>query len=626
MSDALLDLTVDDVPLRHRRQPLGRLLMEDAGLSPSDLTSALAERGRSKAPMERICLAQGLATPAQVLRAQARHYGAMELSRDRSDPDPDLAQALSVDLCLKHGILPWFQIGATTVIATARPEAFEALRPLLPEALQNAMMAVCLEEDIHAIIAERHGASLAREAECAVRADESCRDLGRLGGMRAGVLALVACLMIGTLILVPQMFFAALAFWAIVALVGSALLKGAALMMQLRPQAPPADVAPPPAGGQYPLVSILVPLFREENIARALVARLGRLTYPKAMLDVVLVLEAEDDQTRDTLAATDLPPWMRIIEVPPGDITTKPRALNYAMRFCHGEIVGIYDAEDAPSPDQIDRVVAAFGSAPAQVACLQGVLDFYNPRANWLSRCFTIEYASWFRVILPGMARMGLAIPLGGTTVFFRRPALEHVGGWDAHNVTEDADLGIRLARYGYRTELIASVTREEANNRFWPWIKQRSRWLKGYMITYLVHMRAPFVLWQQLGAWRFIGFQVFFLTAITQFLLAPALWSFWLIPMGFAHPILTVLTPTWLLVLTGAFIAVEALGLIIGLVAVARTRHKGLWFWVPTLHLYFPLGAIAAYKALYELALRPFYWDKTAHGHSQPDKAPPDP
>ncbi|CAN0585215.1 unnamed protein product, partial [Ectocarpus sp. 12 AP-2014] len=222
----------------------------------------------------------------------------------------------------------------------------------------------------------------------------------------------------------------------------------------------------------------------EQDIARTLVARLSRLTYPKALLDVVLVLEAEDRLTRETLARTDLPPWMRTITVPPGDVTTKPRALNYAFRFTRGEIIGIYDAEDAPAPDQIDRVVAQFHDSPGNVGCLQGILDYYNPRANWLSRCFTIEYASWFRILLPGLSRLGLVVPLGGTTVFFRREVLEKVGGWDAHNVTEDADLGVRLARHGFRTDLMPSVTREEANNRFWPWIKQRSRWLKGYGIT----------------------------------------------------------------------------------------------------------------------------------------------
>ncbi|MEM8548878.1 MAG: glycosyltransferase, partial [Pseudomonadota bacterium] len=226
------------------------------------------------------------------------------------------------------------------------------------------------------------------------------------------------------------------------------------------------------------MVSLLVPLFREKDIAGSLIGRLSKLTYPKSRLEALLILEAEDLQTRKVLAATDLPPWMRVITVPPGALQTKPRAMNYARRFAHGEIIGIYDAEDAPAPYQIEAVVAHLERADDDVACVQGILDYYNPTANWLARCFTIEYASWFRILLPGLARIGVPIPLGGTTVFFRSAALDALHGWDAHNVTEDADLGMRLARHGWRTELVDSVTLEEANCRFWPWIKQRSRWL----------------------------------------------------------------------------------------------------------------------------------------------------
>lgn len=171
---------------------------------------------------------------------------------------------------------------------------------------------------------------------------------------------------------------------------------------------------------RHPCVSIMVPLYKEREIANALVQRLQRLTYPKALLDVILVLEATDDVTRDALARVALPSWMRVVEVPElNGLTTKPRAMNYALDFCRGDIVGVWDAEDAPQPDQIERVVAHFTQASPEVVCLQGVLDYYNPRTNWRSRCFTIEYNSWFRVILPGIARMGLVVPLGGTTFFF---------------------------------------------------------------------------------------------------------------------------------------------------------------------------------------------------------------
>lgn len=294
--------------------------------------------------------------------------------------------------------------------------------------------------------------------------------------------------------------------------------------------------------------------------------------------------------------------------------------MNYALRFARGSYVGIYDAEDAPAPDQIERMVDHFHHAPETVGCVQGVLDFYNPRANWLSRCFAIEYASWFRVLLPGLARIGFAVPLGGTTVFFRRKALEVTGGWDAHNVTEDADLGIRLARYGFRTELFASVTREEANNRFWPWIKQRSRWLKGYGLTWWVHSRNPVQLYRDVGAKKFLGVQLLFLTTLVQFALAPVLWSFWLIVAGLPHPLDPYLDRDITVAFTAMFLSAEAIGIFVGLAAVARTPHARLFAWVPTLFAYFPLGTLAIYKAFWEMITNPFYWDKTQHGQSAPD------
>jgi len=215
------------------------------------------------------------------------------------------------------------------------------------------------------------------------------------------------------------------------------------------------------------------------------------------------------------------------------------------------------------------------------------------------------------------MGRMGFALPLGGTTLFFRRAPLEELGGWDAHNVTEDADLGFRLARAGYRTRVIASTTYEEANDRFLPWVRQRSRWLKGYMVTYLVHMRRPWQLLYDLGLWRFLGFQAHFVTALTQFALGPMLWAFWLATLGVDLPYTTLDSDPRVRALTVVFLMQEALSMLIGALGTYRSAHHKLWLWVPLLHIYWMLGSVAMWKALYELVFRPFYWDKTEHGHS---------
>lgn len=348
------------------------------------------------------------------------------------------------------------------------------------------------------------------------------------------------------------------------------------------------------------------------------------------------MVEEDDTLTQETIARSSLPPrWMRQITVPRGGaVKTKPRALNFALDFCRGSIIGgVYDAEDAPpDPDQIHKVTRRFAEAGPEVACLQGVLDFYNARTNWLSRCFTVEYAAWFRIVLPGLEKMGFAVPpLGGTTLFFRREALEELGGWDAHNVTEDADLGIRLARHGYTTELIHTVTQEEANCRVWPWVKQRSRWIKGYAMTWGgVAMRDPSALLRELGWWKFIGVQILFAGTLSQFVLAPpVLWTFWALPLGLPpHPLADVMPMGMFLGgLGGAvFLASELLNIAVGgVMAVSGEKHRWLRIWVPTLHFYYPLASLAALKGgLGEILHKPFYWDKTVHGIFD-DQDPPE-
>ncbi|MGB3247974.1 MAG: glycosyltransferase family 2 protein, partial [Tabrizicola sp.] len=400
--------------------------------------------------------------------------------------------------------------------------------------------------------------------------------------------------------------------FAVFSLACIALLKIAATIAALRAPLPGHE---PASDAIAPVVSVIVALYREADIAPRLVRRLARLDYPAELLDVILAVEAEDHITLDALATAELPPWMRIVVVPEGQVKTKPRALNHAFDHARGAIIGVYDAEDAPDPDQLLRVVARFQRSGPEVACLQGTLDYYNPRTNWLSRCFTIEYAGWFRLVLPGLARLGLVVPLGGTTLFFRRDVLDRLGAWDAHNVTEDADLGIRLARYGYRTELIDTITHEEANCRALPWIKQRSRWIKGYMMTWAVHMRQPRLLWRQLGPKGFLGFQVLFLGTIAQFLLAPLLWSFLLLPFGFDHPLYAAMPVPAVWAMAAIFFLSEAANILIGALGLGRTKHGLSLIWVLTLKIYYPLASLAAYKGLLELATRPFYWDKTTHG-----------
>lgn len=607
-------------------RPLGQILIEDGAVDPHNLLKALVMRQRQSVRLGEILLAKGWVQEEALTRALSRQWRSSIVDLSALPPDPRLLDQIGANLCLSSGTVPWRRIGGVTFIATSRPEEFETFCKALPNGFGAVRMLLCSETAAREAILAQRRTILIRQAEIRVAASESCRTRNeRRTGRIAALLILTALL---GLIFAPAAVIAVLTAWAVLALTASTLLKAFSFGAILRQNAArkardqavaQGQAARPEMNAPLPVISVMVPLFAEADIADKLVGRLSRLDYPRELMDILLVVEETDKVTCQALEDARLPRWMRIVKVPDGPIRTKPRALNYALNFCRGTIIGIWDAEDRPEPDQLHKVARGFHFAAPDVACLQGVLDYYNPRTNWLARAFTIEYASWFRATLAGAAALDLVVPLGGTTLFFRRDLLEKVGAWDAWNVTEDADLGVRLTRRGYRTEMLDTVTHEEANCRLVPWIKQRSRWLKGFAMTWGVHMRNPAALHRDLGARRFWALQVQLFASVSQYLLAPVLWSFWLLSLGLPHPARDLLSGTLgetaIAALFGLFILSELLSIAVGLWAVRGRAHRHLLPWVPTLHLYFPLGCLAAWKAIYELVTKPFYWDKTQHG-----------
>lgn len=596
-----------------RRSDCNRLLLDrlrrERLIRASALAAARNAWRRHGTPVERSLLAQGDVGERPLLNAYAAALGC-GLAPLPLQADARAVDRLGAEACLGRGLVPLGRRGGAMVLATARPAETAADLPWLRAAFGRVRFVLAPEADVLAAVLAVRQPALRDRAEARVTRAESCRGWPERGVLFAG--SVVAALLILAAMAAPVLLLLGAALLAMANLAAITVLKLAASFAALRRT---AAVPLLPAQAPRPTISLLVPLFRETAIATHLLARLGRLRYAPADLEVLLVVEEDDLCTRSVLAQTPMPPQMRIVTVPRGSIKTKPRALNYALPFCRGEIVGVYDAEDAPDPDQLEVVAATFAAVPPEVACLQGALDFYNPAQNLIARCFTIEYATWFRLILPGIARLGLVVPLGGTTLFFRRAALEALDGWDAHNVTEDADLGLRLARHGYRTMLIPTVTQEEANCHPWRWVRQRSRWLKGYAMTWAAHMRRPRRLWRDLGTVRFVGVQVLFLGSVLHYLLAPVLWSFWLGVAGLPHPLLPLLPMPLLLAGGVLFVTAEVASLMLALVALRLAGHRRLMPVVPLMHLYFPLGTIAAWKGLIEIAWRPYYWDKTAHG-----------
>ncbi len=594
---------------------LAQVLLSRGLVTAAQLSAARKSKRTLNRPLGDILLAQGAVSEVDLITAQSTLHGLGISDLGQPRPDHGLAACLPVKTAIAYGAVPWRWAGSTLVVALAEPDHIPELRRALPPDLRVSFT-LAARDQILAAQTALYGEALARRAEGRTPEHVSCRtwraDSALYRLQLVGVVLAIGAVTHPTAAAVALFALALLVFYANIAL--KVLAFATTLRVHRAASKAKKPIAPTPPIRQ-PLVTIFVPLFKEREIASSLIANLSKLDYPPDRLDVILVTEADDDTTHDALARCTLPPWMRAIAVPPGQPRTKPRALNFALNFARGEIIGIYDAEDRPEPDQITRVVKRFAQVPPEVACLQGRLDYYNSHHNALARCFSIEYACWFRVLLPGVQRLGLFVPLGGTTLFLRRNVLEKLGAWDAHNVTEDAELGLRLTRHGYRTEIVETTTFEEANAAVVPWIKQRTRWQKGYLITWAIAMRDPLALWRDLGTWRFFGFQVQVLFAVVGFLIAPLLWSFIVKSFGMAHPIDAVLTPAQFIPLAISLLFGLLVSLAVSIYATRAQHLRPLRRWIPLVEFYHFLGTLAACRAATEMLIRPFFWAKTTHG-----------
>lgn len=383
------------------------------------------------------------------------------------------------------------------------------------------------------------------------------------------------------------------------------------------PPAQPDGADSDRAGTAMPIYTVLVPMYREANMVEPFLAHLERMDYPRDRLDVKLLLEPDDDET--IAAARAITPAFphAIILSPESGPRTKPRACNAGLEQARGEFLVIYDAEDRPEPDQLRKAVKAFDATEPRTACLQCHLDYYNPCQNWLTRSFTVEYACWFRLFLPGLHRLGLPIPLGGTSNHFRTSILKDLGGWDAYNLTEDCELGMRLHAAGWRTAILDSTTWEEANSRVGNWLRQRSRWCKGYLQTLLAYTRCPLATARLLGARGFLGFLATVGGFTAMILLNPVYWIIACLHVAFrwrlwypGNPVSLVFATISVALAAGNIVFVAA-----NLLAVRRRGGAGLVMAALLSPFYWILISIGAWKGLLQLCTKPFYWEKTRHG-----------
>lgn len=374
----------------------------------------------------------------------------------------------------------------------------------------------------------------------------------------------------------------------------------------------------------WPMFTVLIPLYREAASLPYIVKHMRRMDYPREQLDVRILVEEDDKEILDALERIDLEPWFTVVTCPDRSPRTKPSACNIGLEGARGKYVIIYDAEDIPEPTQLKKAVSAFRQCGPEVVCLQARLQYHNPYTNFLTQMFAAEYSFQFRTGLLGLERMGGPIPLGGTSNAFRMDALTSLGAWDPYNVTEDADLGVRIARRGWSVCMMDSVTLEEANSEIHNWYRQRSRWIKGYYQTWLVHMRSPLRLLRELGLKRFVYFQLILGYSTISGVVNPVFWGITLAYfvgkfMGesrFTAYIDSLFPP--------AILYLGIIGMVVGTLLaqyclLIGSMQQGLFrsFWrLGLLPIYWLLMAAANVKAIYQLFSRKrrSYWELTKH------------
>ena len=369
----------------------------------------------------------------------------------------------------------------------------------------------------------------------------------------------------------------------------------------------------------WPSYTILCPLYKEAAVVPQFVKAMQALDYPADKLQILFLTEVDDVETRNAIRALALPAHFEIITVPEGKPRTKPRACNYGLIQATGSYVVIFDAEDVPDTLQLKKTILTFANHGPDVACVQAKLNFYNISQNALTRWFTAEYSLWFDLVLPGLQQVGFSIPLGGTSNHFRTKALRALGGWDAYNVTEDCDLGLRLTRYQFKTVVLDSTTYEEANSQVKNWLRQRSRWIKGYMQTYLVHMRNPLRYFQEGRQNDLFSFHVVVASGVGVLFLNPLMWLLLAIYVAFGP----LVTPTYHVLFPAPVLYTGAMCLIFGnffyiylyLLACMRRKQYTLMLWALLIPIYWAMISVAGFIALYELLVKPHYWQKTVHG-----------
>ncbi len=616
MSDALNVLVYP----RPRPRPLGDLLVNDGVITHDQLRRARRVHDDAEVGFGRALVSLGFVAEHEVVEALGRQSGLPLVDLTPDTVDPAVARLIPEQLGREAGALPLSRTNGTIVVGcTDLPDrcGFAEVAAHLGQRATPVLVAEsAFDATLHHLYREEYldqsSAQLARQAP----ADSASRIL--LRGQLVFLVALLAVVAIGIVqaTMLTLILLAALStlFYTVFSVYKLRLIH----LSLSGPREAPVSAAEIAAldDRDLPIYTILVPVYREAEVLPILTRAIDQLDYPKSKLDVRILLEEDDSETIQAARDANLPGYFCPVIVPAGKPRGKPRACNYGLIHARGEYVVIFDAEDIPEPDQLKKALVAFEKGGPSLACVQAKLNYFNADQNLLTRWFTAEYSTWFDLFLPGLSASNAPIPLGGTSNHFRTSSLKELGAWDPFNVTEDADLGIRLFKAGYTTAVIDSTTYEEANSEVYNWIRQRSRWIKGYIVTYLVHMRHPIRLWKSMGTRSFWSMQFFVGGTPLVLLLNPIFWMLTVLWFLTEADLIEEMFPTSIFYVGAAalyfgnfaFAYMNVLGCL-------RRQQYGAIRYALLSPIYWALMSVAAWKGFLQLFYAPSYWEKTRHG-----------
>lgn len=596
---------------------IGDVLIARGLVTEETLRTALATAQRAKARLGEVLVSTGAVDSSALAQALADQWD-MEFVHLIDEPtEPGLLDKVDVDKLLRERWLPLTRNIEGKLRVAVTDHGSDELKNEISEML-GCEVVLCIADqwDMQRALLERLGEEVIDRAALGLwgRSPEQSARKVLVPWQKWTLLGMVGAAVMAAVIW-PKSVAAAAILSISIAFAISTVFKFWASMNGAR-VAVKRGVAAPIPESELPKYTVLVPVYKEANIVGQLIKNLGSLDYPTHLLEVLILVEEDDLETQAAALATTPPPHFQIVIVPSGGPKTKPKACNVGLEFATGDLLVIYDAEDRPEPDQLKKAARAFRDAGPDLVCVQAALNYFNATENILTRMFTLEYSFWFDYMLPGLEKAKLPIPLGGTSNHFRVDGLRKLGGWDPFNVTEDADLGIRASAVGMRVGVIDSTTLEEANNSTPNWIRQRSRWIKGYMQTTLVHLRNPLQLIKIAGLRQTLSF--LFLVAGTPltFLAVPVMYALFGVSLFMSPALLSQLFPGWVLWLSLVNFGLGASLMVHLSMMGSLKRHRfDLAGWGLINPLYWMLHSVAAYKALWQLITKPHYWEKTNHG-----------